>query len=66
MRNVIDIRELLLRRKNLRAIQSPEAHRIREEQRLKRLMQGPPRPPLPPGTLGGGFLSENPNRRNPK
>lgn len=60
MRNVTDIRQLLLRRKNLSAIQSPNAHRIREEQRLKARMQGPPRPPV---KLGGGFLSDNPRRR---
>lgn len=65
MGDLIDIRGRLAHRKWLRANQSPEAHRIREEQRLRRLRQGPPRPPLPPGTTGGGFLSDNP-RRGPK
>lgn len=61
MNNVIDLRALFLRLRNLRAIQSPEAHAIREKARLDRLRQGPPRPPV---KLGGGFLSENPRRRD--
>jgi hypothetical protein len=54
MSSVIDIRDRLLRARNLRASWSAKAQVIREGVWLRRMMQGPPRPPFDPKTLLDG------------